>query len=45
MSARKRFSVVMRWTRPSWRLFHSEAGMMRGTKSKGKMRSSPSFSP
>src|SRR6476619_5604642 len=43
MSARKRFKVVMRWTSPSWMPFHSAAGMMRGTKSKGKMRSSPSF--
>ena len=35
----------MRWTRPSWIVFHSAAGMMRGTKSNGKMRSRPSFSP
>jgi len=38
MSARKRLRVVMRWTSPSWRLFHSAAGMMRGTKSNGKIR-------
>src|SRR6266540_2590304 len=45
MSRRKRPRAVMRWTSPASMRFHSAAGMMRGTKSKGQTRSIPSFSP
>ena len=45
MSAMNRLSAVTRWMSPASIRSHSRAGMMRGTKSKGKMRSSPSFSP
>ncbi len=36
---------MTRWTSPACRRSHSREGITRGTKSNGKIRSVPSFSP